>query len=173
MLWIVSTVGKPATRAAWQGAAARHRVNSHIFNGTVRLTRRPIPASEEKVAEFENELRPLVEQGVVQIHKGSPDGPLFAFGEVVKKDDAPKVPATVEDDQAKDEVQEPEPVEAVEDEPEEEEEAVMPEPPKPLDRMNKSELVEYALEVADAGFLDADREALEDLTKAEIKELVS
>jgi len=177
MFWIVSTVGKVRTRAQRQSSPDRHRVKHYIFNGTVRLCRRPVPATLAQVEMYKAELSDLWKKGILEVRQGEPYGPLFEFGEV--QHDVPEVQAEVTHDPAPEAAAEPEPAEPEvpaaepEQEPDDGDEDVpMPEPSKPIERMNKQELVEYALKVVETGYLDADREALEDLTKAEIKELL-
>lgn len=152
MLYIVSTYGKPKARKAWQQAPLRHRMKTHIFNGTVRLGRRPIPISEEHASKFAEELDELIAQGIIELREGGPDGRVFASFEDVASEAG--------------EEEEPEEDEEEEEEEEEDEEEV--EPDKPIERMNKAELVAYAMTVT-----EAEESELEGMTKRQIMELLS
>lgn len=141
--YVVSTVRSVHTRLTRFQSPVRGRFKQYILDGSVRLVRgRPQPITDQQLLAFEDELREKVENGFIQIHRDTPDGPLYVFGEKAEKptkkekkapEPAPEPEPTPEPEPEPDPEPEPEPEPepAPEPEPELKEEEPEEEPPPP------------------------------------------
>lgn len=85
--YAVNTVRSIHTRLIRAKAPTRHRFKQYILGGSTRLVRaRPVPITDQQLLAFEDELRAKVESGAIQIHRDTPDGPLYVFGEKVEQE---------------------------------------------------------------------------------------
>lgn len=130
--YVVNTVRSIHTRLARSQSPTRHRFKQYILGGSTRLVRaRPVPITDKQLFKFEDELRGKVESGAIQIHRDTPDGPLYVFGEKVETKEEPKEePKNV----APEPKQEPEVVKVAE---RVEEEEFPPPPPLPVTKRKK------------------------------------
>lgn len=171
---ITNEVRRPQTRVHRATAPTRARSTQRICGNQFRLVRgknRPgISIDRAMLEEHWDELWDKQEQGLIAVHVGSFNGPLFNFGEKAPEESKSAAPEVTDD--------EPEDEKSTEDDPEEEteeaeesskeeepEEDVTPEPEKPVERMNKVELVAHA-----AAVLGEEEDDLEPLTKKQIIE---
>ena len=186
-LYLVSMVRSVHTRTKRASAAERTHLRQFACDGSIRLVRsRYQPLSEAWFTKYYDELWKLQESGRVEIRIGSPEGPAYKFGEknneseqIIESEsssnDGSEGKESSEGDIESSETSESELIEESEDvdleEEEEEEEEdeeeegveVSDTPEKPVDKMNKAELIEYA-----AATLDINENDLEGLTKRQI-----
>lgn len=79
--WLVSTVRGRTNRTARALAPTRQKFKQFVLDGKVRLVRgRPVQVTNQVLNQHKAELKSLVDQHVLEIHLGTPDGPLHTFG---------------------------------------------------------------------------------------------
>jgi len=177
-LYIVSTARRQATRALRRRplGGKRHRFNLRICGGKVILRRgKALPLPEELFEKHEEELADLMRSGQIDIRVGGPNGRSIGMPPAEpkeRKDESKKAPEDHADDQGEAESSPEAPEgEGGEDEGEEVEveleEGELPEPDKPLERMNKAELIDYCVQVTGMDAAD-----LEGMVKREILEAI-
>lgn len=179
-LFVVNTVRRWQTRGLRRKPGGkRSKFNLILCGGKLRLLRgksRPLP--RELLEQFEQELADRMRRGEIDIRVGGPFGPSVGATpekEVPRDTSAEAAQAEGTSGPAEGEAEpeaEEEELEEVDEEEDEEledepEEDALPEPPKPLDRMNKAELVEYAVQVTGMS-----SEELEPLVKRDILEAI-
>ena len=153
--YIVNTVRRWQTRGLRRKpiGGKNHKFNLILCGGKIRLLRgKTKPISEEMFVKYGDELMKLAEQGKIDIRVGGPRGPSLKEG-IPVKEAPPKSPPTPKVEKA--------PVV------EEKVEKSVPQPPKPLDRMNKSELIDYCVQIT-----GMDPKELESMVKRDILEAV-
>lgn len=168
--YVVNMVRRQATRALRRKplGGKSHRFNLRICGGKVMLRRgKALPMPEEYLEAHSDELKQLMLEGKIDIREGGPHGPSIGMPDAPrpapKKKPEPEVEAEAEEAPAEEEL-EAEPEEAEEEEVVAEE---IPEPDKPLDKMNKAELIEYCVLVT-----GMDHDELEGMVKREILEAI-
>ena len=156
--YITNTVRRWQTRGLRRKPVGgkSHKFNLILCGGKVRLLRgKTRPITEEMFVKYGDELMKLAEQGKIDIRVGGPRGRSIKEGIPVKMEKLPETPPT-----PKIEKKEPKAEEKVE-------ESSIPQPPKPLDRMNKAELIDYCVQVT-----GMDPKELESMVKRDILEAV-
>ena len=176
---ITNMVRRTETRVARARSATRARPLQRICGNKFRLVRGKnrggIVIDEDLLNEHWDELKEKQAAGLIAVHEGVYNGPLFAFDSLDRQvvENTPEPAEEPSDDESEDEEQaaddseeEAEELEEEEAELEEEpEEEMTAEPEKPVERMNKAELIAHA-----AVILGEDEGALEALTKKQIME---
>jgi len=154
--WLVSTVRRVETRLQRAQSPERHRFKQDLCNGQIRLVRGPagVELRPDLLEQFKEELKSYHDRGILNVHVGSPEGPLYDFRELVEK--APPPPKEPTPEPAP-ELDEPEP-EAKE----------MDEDDLPDMTWTKTRLMSHAATV-----LGKDESELEPMTKREILEKLS
>jgi len=176
---IRNTSKKVHTRTTRAMTPGRKSAVQRVCGGKVRLSRGDsVVITEDQFRTHYVELAQACARGLIEVHEGAFNGPVVKFNGAppagTPQEEPEEVVIDVQPEPSTQEVQDPasaaEPVEddEVSVELEAEPQLARPEPDKPLDKMNKAELIEYASEV-----LGERQEDLELLTKRQILEKIS
>lgn len=172
--WLVSVTRNNRSRLVRSSEnSERSRYKLIIMDGVRVIPGRDVMITKEQLQAHKAELKDLHDRGLIELHVGNPHGRHYFSDEVSHEPARPAAPPPVPEVKTSAETVKPTAPPPPSPKPEKEveikvvEEVVLrpAEPDKPIDKMSKVELIDYASAV-----LGLSTDALKDMTKREIME---